>query len=532
MELLAGTRADVMVVGDDDQTIYEWRDARPNYIIREFAEVFSNKPQVIYRLSHTFRFGPVLAQAAHNVIAFNTTRTEKALTAFDHDAASDVVLRLDRSDAPIEVDHALCDDVQALLESGVPPTQIVVLGRMFSQLHGLEAQFMRRGIPYHVLGARPFLERREVRGLLNYLRVAHDLYSPLTPSLIHQLVDIVNFPGRMIRKSTVEAAAQQALAYGATAASLLATMIGNPAWQLSYRQEQRLDDFRRLLEAANGQMRATPGPAARDLLAWLNEQGGFDRHFDDFYGKGEGSAERKNAVRNLIDYARISALAPLAFVALADRFDPTQGMPEDQQIRLTSIFRTKGLEYDYVILPHCEEGYMPCLYAADVQVFDRTGVVREPEASEALENERRLFYVGITRARKAVIIGASAPPERGESAGAALASRFLEEIQLASVHDILRPLQELRGGAADTRDRLVEGIGRWAGVPWVKRSLIETYLATIGDADLTGSMATMIARAPEQPFAYAQSYPTRATTRQARSGQWAESLPLWLTGGK
>ena len=72
IELLAGVQADVMVVGDDDQTIYEWRGARPNYILNDFAQVFQNKPVLDYRLSRSFRFGPLIAQCASNVISWNT----------------------------------------------------------------------------------------------------------------------------------------------------------------------------------------------------------------------------------------------------------------------------------------------------------------------------------------------------------------------------------------------------------------------------------------------------------------------------
>ena len=83
IEVLAGNKAEVMVVGDDDQTIYEWRGARPNYIIRDFMSAFDNKPHSTYKLSYSFRFGPMIAQTAQNTILHNTNRVEKELIAFN-----------------------------------------------------------------------------------------------------------------------------------------------------------------------------------------------------------------------------------------------------------------------------------------------------------------------------------------------------------------------------------------------------------------------------------------------------------------
>lgn len=111
IELLAGKRADVMVVGDDDQTIYEWRGARPNYILREFRTVFANKPHVDYTLSRSFRFGPVLAQCAQNVIAFNANRIPKPLIAHDPARPAHLDILFDSSEQPTDVNKQLAQQV-------------------------------------------------------------------------------------------------------------------------------------------------------------------------------------------------------------------------------------------------------------------------------------------------------------------------------------------------------------------------------------------------------------------------------------
>lgn len=103
IRLLSGPQTDVMVVGDDDQTIYEWRGARPTYILKDFAKDFSDKPVEIYSLSHAFRFGPQIAQAAYNVIIHSGQRKEKKLIAYDLKKHTGITIlagrRLDRASA-------------------------------------------------------------------------------------------------------------------------------------------------------------------------------------------------------------------------------------------------------------------------------------------------------------------------------------------------------------------------------------------------------------------------------------------------
>ena len=530
IEILAGERADIMVVGDDDQTIYEWRGARPSYITRDFPQVFSNKPHAIYRLSRTFRFGPVLAQAAHNVIAFNTTRYPKPLVSHDPGTSSGVVLRLDHASSPLDVDQTLCDDIEALLHSGVAPTRIAVLCRMFTQLHGLEARFMRRQIPYHVLGSDPFLERREISRLLGYMRLALTHDEPLDDSSARAFLDIFNFPSRMLPRAAGEESVRIARRYGGTLQTALAAAQDETRFALNSGQRQRVAELARLMTRAGRVIQDPEQGLAGNFLTWLDDELGVSRHFDNYYGKGEGSSERKGAIANLILFATESGLTAPGFLDLVDSFDPTCGQPEGQQIRLTSIFRTKGLEYDYVVIPRCEEGYMPCLVANEPQVFDRSGRVRDPEPSEAIENERRLFYVGITRARKAVFIGAVARPEKGAASSAVQSSRFLEEIQLPSVNDLIGPIVDAHQGLSTSEPRLAQAITRWCGVPWVRESYLENYLTALGDEPLTLTAANTIARSTARPFTYAYTYPSQSARRtgEPERGDWKSGLPEWL----
>jgi DNA helicase-2/ATP-dependent DNA helicase PcrA len=127
IELIAGQRADIMVVGDDDQTIYEWRGARPRYIIGEFNRVFGNKPNLDYKLSRSFRFGPIIAQAAQNVISFNSERVTKPLIAHAGGREAAIYVVNNTSEQPTDVNKELAAQVVALVRETRDAQNIIVL---------------------------------------------------------------------------------------------------------------------------------------------------------------------------------------------------------------------------------------------------------------------------------------------------------------------------------------------------------------------------------------------------------------------
>ena len=118
----------------------------------------------------------------------------------------------------------------------------------------------------------------------------------------------------------------------------------------------------------------------------------------------------------------VANLATLPSTEHIARLDTTQGAPVEEQVVFTTIFRTKGLEFDYVFLPETNEGVLPYLKGEHVDIYDTSGRFVEDTLSDKLESERRLFYVAITRAREGVFIGTGSHP-----------SRFLHEIQLEEV---------------------------------------------------------------------------------------------------
>ena len=157
---------------------------------------------------------------------------------------------------------------------------------------------------------------------------------------------------------------------------------------------------------------------AGELLSDLVQRTGYLEAFQNYYGAGEHADGKILAVQNFLEYVGHTKLSPLGLLDLIEKLDTTQGAPEEEQVVFTTIFRTKGLEYDYVILPECNENALPYLKGERVDIYDLKERFQVDPLSDKLESERRLFYVALTRARKGVFIGAGEHP-----------SRFLAEIQ-------------------------------------------------------------------------------------------------------
>ena len=463
IELLAGERADVMVVGDDDQTIYEWRGARPNYILKDFELVFNGKPIRQYQLSRSFRFGPLIAQCASNTIACNTTRVEKPLVAFQAGKAGFIQLYLEA-----EATRELAEQVQTLLQSReAPPTQIVVLARMYAQLDNLEAEFLARKIPYRVDGQEPFFRRKEINTLLDYIRLASQMSQSLSEQSGDWLLSVANKPSRMLPRSLLERLIQISRQRRWSVQAGLEWAERDPSSGIPHWQTRSIQDLLEFLIQLRSRLNQ---PEAATVLEWMVRELNYLPYFEQYYGKGETSDEKSNSVQHFIELVRQMKATPLGLVGQLASLDTTQGKPEEQQILFTTIYRTKGLEYDFVVIPQCEENLMPYLRGRPLDVFDTRAIHKATVRSDSLENERRLFYVALTRARKGVFIGASGNP-----------SRFIHELQLQPTRGVMSCVETLASGEGNARLDLFSILQNDGHNPILWKNLIEGYLPDLGE---------------------------------------------------
>ncbi|MBN2006209.1 MAG: ATP-dependent helicase, partial [Anaerolineae bacterium] len=402
--------------------------------------------------------------------------------------------------------------IRLVKEQGVPPAEIRVLVRTFSQLARLEAAFLERGVPYRVVGRQPFFERRENRTLLDYVRLALALDAPATPATEDWLLSIANTPSRKLSRQDLSRAMRSARFHQVTPRQALAQLVDNPQSPLYPSQQERIVELVALLDALRRRITEETGLTAGSLLKGLVDSLHYLEHFTQYYGDGWESFDRQRAVRNFLDYAQGTGLAPAQFLQHIAALDTTRGVPEAQQIVLTTVFREKGCEYDYVIIPDCIEGYLPCLRETGSLIFDTAGLVEEPEPSQAVENERRLFYVALTRARKAVYIGTAAPPKQSSDH---LPSRFLDELQLAPTVQVMGALQRFAAGVGNA-DAVLKSVQGFGGVRKVVKHLTAEYLKDVGDKALSGEVAKIAAARPDVPFAYRFAFtpPTIPTAQQ------------------
>jgi DNA helicase-2/ATP-dependent DNA helicase PcrA len=356
-----------------------------------------------------------------------------------------------------------------------------------------------------VVGRPPFFERRENVTLLDYVRLCQELDVPASRKTEQLLLSVANVPSRMLARKDLSRAVRSAQVHRATLRQALMHLADDPRSPLHPAQQERVVGLVGVLDEIRQLLGARPTPTAGDLLAWLTDRIKYLDHFTDYYGDGWEAFDRKRAVTNFIGYARGTGLTTLEFISHIDGLDTTRGAPEEQHIVMTTVFREKGREYDYVLIPQCEEGYMPCLRETGLLVFDKAGLVEEPEPSEAIENERRLFYVAVTRARKAVYIGAPARCLNG-LAVSHLPSRFVDEMLLDSTVAVMGALQRYASGAQEARSDLMGAVVEHGGIRRITRNLIAEYLKDLGDEALTGELSCIAATRAEVPFSYRYAY--------------------------
>jgi DNA helicase-2/ATP-dependent DNA helicase PcrA len=474
IEMLAGDQADVMVVGDDDQTIYEWRGARPNYIIQDFTRVFNAKPVLDYQLSRSFRFGPLIAQCASNTISCNTIRVEKPLIAYQTEKSGFIQIYTDR-----EATQELANQVQALMQNDrEPPTEIVVLARMYAQLDNLEAEFLARGIPYRVDGQEPFFKRKEINSLLDYIRLEARWDEPMDDLAARWILSVANKPSRMLSRNLLEKMIQTARQKKISAKSTFEWAANDPSSGLSRWQIRPILELHDFIDRLRKKL---DQPNAADVLEWMVQELDYLSYFQEYYGKGETADEKSNAVLHFIQLVRVMNLPPLSLLDQLSKLDTTQGKPEEEQILFTTIYRTKGLEFDYVLIPQCEENLMPYLRGKSIDIYDTRTVGRVSAMSNGLENERRLFYVALTRARIGVFIGASGSP-----------SRFLQEIQLQPTQAIISLVEAVASGDEEAKTSLIATLQKEKYSQPLWKNLEEGYLPDLGQSKMAAEVAYLI----------------------------------------
>ena len=373
---LAGDKKNVCVVGDDDQSIYGWRGADLRNIL-EFEKDYGGCP--VIKLEQNYRSTGNILDAANQVIAHNTGRKEKALWT-DADAGDRIKLyhALDERDEAAWV----CDVIQSLTRGGYELGDMAILYRTNAQSRVLEEALVRRGIRYGVYGGLKFYDRKEVKDVIAYLRVL------VNPDDDISLRRIINEPRRGIGDSTVETIAAYAAQHGL---SLLNALMEAENAGLSSRALTAVRGFTELLITLTGDML---DKSASEFITGLIEQTGLEKQYEN-EKEPENESRRENIhelVSAVIEYDRMNPeggmvgfLENVALVTDTDRMEEKASL-----VTLMTLHSAKGLEFPVVFLTGLEEGIFP--------------ISRAMFNEEQMEEERRLMYVGVTRAKKKLFL--------------------------------------------------------------------------------------------------------------------------------
>ncbi len=442
MKLIAGERGLFTAVGDDDQSIYGWRGATVENLKRLPADYPKLK---VIALEQNYRSTGSILTAANAVIGHNPKLYEKKL--WSELGAGEPVAVIECDDEVHEAERALAR-IESLHGAGASFADIALLYRANHQARVFEQALRKAGIPYKVSGGQSFFDRAEIRDLCAWLRLIVNLDDD--PAFLRA----VTSPKRGIGHQTLAALGAFA---GRWKSSLFEALFAETlADALPRRAIAGLHEFGRTVNALQDKARETSGSeAARALLLdWL-EDIGYEEHLHEGEESPALAAARWTNVLEFVDWiarrcggggssATGDAEEAQSVLAVAQTISVIISLAErgdDQNVvTLSTLHAAKGLEWPHVILASVNEGLLP--FAGD-----------EEEASAArLEEERRLMYVGITRARATLAVSVLRRRKRGRRMEAALPSRFIAEMKLDEVKRVEDPrarLMALRAAAAE-----------------------------------------------------------------------------------
>ena len=371
VRLITRESRNLCVVGDDDQSIYGWRGADIRNIL-DFEKDFPDA--TVIKLEQNYRSTANILDAANQIIAHNEGRKEKEL--WTEDGEGEKITLYAAAD---ERDEAawICQRIRQLQRGGTPYGSIAILYRMHALSRVLEETLMRAGIPYHVYGGTRFYDRREVRDVLAYLRVIQN------PADDISLSRIINVPKRAIGDSTVEQLTQ----YARQNDMSLYAAVAAPPDTLSSRARKSVNDFSSLIVSLLLAKETLP---LSELVQKVIDDSGLIAQY-----QKEENEENQARIENIREFMGAvtefeqksedkSLFAFLENVALVTELDNQDSAPSF--VTMMTLHSAKGLEYDAVFMSGMEEGIFPS--------------ARAMQEDNRVEEERRLCYVGVTRARK------------------------------------------------------------------------------------------------------------------------------------
>jgi len=367
LKLLSGTKGNLCVVGDDDQSIYGWRGADIRNIL-EFDTVFENTKTI--RLVENYRSRPSILKAANGLIKNNKLRKGKDLVPFREEGGLVQVLPVSR-----ETDEAdfVVSEVQKYLDEGAAGNDIAILYRTNAQSRNFEVLLNRQQLPYKVIGGVGFYQRREIKDILSYLRLFDNPYDSVS------FRRCVKSPPRGVGDTSINRVVEYASENGISILEAVYAMSDN----IRGAQRKGFEEFLKIYNALSGCIKISE--KVKTVTVMTDYEGYVKRYEDEQEAKKrmENVDELFNAA---VAFERSNTDADLQDFLAATAISTSTDEPAENCVQLMTIHSAKGLEFETVFLTGLENGLFPL-----------HGSLEEPDE---IEEERRLCYVGVTRAKQ------------------------------------------------------------------------------------------------------------------------------------
>ena len=443
LKRLAARTRNLCVVGDDDQSIYRWRGADVRNI-RYFRRDWPDAKVV--KLEQNYRSSQNIVSSALAVIAPSTTREPKELwTENDSGSQIRVIACADERDEAACVVRAIRD----ARDAGISPKEIAVFYRVHAQSRVLEEALRSVNLPYQIVGGTKFYDRAEVKDALAYLRVL------VNPRSDVDLLRIINTPARGIGNTTVERLAT----YATTQRLSLFEALGRLedfAEDLGSAAKKRLGQFRELMNLLIGEAKDRP---AAEVLRIVLAKSGYKKALEDedtaeAEGRLENLAELEGSMSDYETEAEARGEPPTldGFLERVSLVSDTDNVGDVEKVTLMTIHGAKGLEFELVLLTGMEEDMFPYRN-------------QEPHSPEEMEEERRLAYVAITRARHHLIVTHTRQRQIFGTTRMGVPSRFVGDLP----PDAIEHLETAAARAAGASGRWIDRDSMSAPTSWRSR---------------------------------------------------------------
>jgi DNA helicase-2/ATP-dependent DNA helicase PcrA len=462
MRMLTETRKNVAVVGDEDQSIYSWRGADIRNIL-DFERDFPNA--TVIRLEQNYRSTKNILEGASALVAHNTERKGKWLWTESGPGA-----RIGRFEAFDGEQEALfiADTMERLLSEN-PAERAAVLYRTNFQSRQIEEALRRYGRQYVVLGGFSFYQRAEIKDALAYLKILESPHDSVG------LLRIINTPARGIGKGSIEQIEQYALEHELSVWSAIGQMLEKNLFPT--RAQAALEAFRRMIQELASMLASSPVSA---ILEEILDRTGYIKMLEG--GKDPDSESRLGNLNELVNAASEAAErgeSVAEFLDHAALVSDTDNLDAGAQISLLTLHNAKGLEFPFVFLAGMEEGLFPHSRSLD--------------SKTAMEEERRLCYVGMTRAQKRLFLTSARYRRRwgGGETEPSISSRFLREVPATLIEDLnpkqRAPQVDRYAERADIRETAKRNV--YTGKTYNSVENIQHYFAERGKAAPAASPA-------------------------------------------